>query len=744
MKKAAFIAFLVFCGLCHAERILFDVAGYGEEADTIVPVAVEWNDSWFEPFSAPQYNHALARAAGVLCSVSYDSQAKDGGDIISKAYSKLGVAQNDIEWHYDIDYDDSEWGMDQAAFSLAKKRLASGGDLIFVVIRGTPGNKEEWLSNINIWNSFLQKKKSQEGAYHEGFYKAVLKVKDALANYADKKNLDLKKSSLLITGHSRGAALSNLLSALLADEELILTDRTFTYAFATPNVTTRTDARDSKYNFIYNIVNGEDIVPTVPPYEKKWRFTKFGQTMAIVNSWNCDDLEEYENEFLPKMNALYTRLLGRKYHPFNTGTFIPSKIGDSLAFVNPTTKSFYKGIFPLHKKLEKTITSEFPSTRENDEKSADEEKSDEEKKSARKKKRDDSVAGIRKFFESIKKRADTKTQVLINYSLNAFVDMHAMQSYLSWLMALDEIDLYSSRESSIVRIKGNFNGAVVDENGNVYAKIYDGVLRLRETKAPLAAWQIPIGNFGAISLGFPYSENFSLLVYKDSIVPTPIKVVVERYASDGTFMGEISKKCAGAHMGMVYDFSVGKDALSKVDGSPASYKKLKRLDAKRAIKDGKLKNTDVSHMSFETHIDTDRFWEFGMTGGLQKFYLSLLFGFDTKRPSSTQIFSMGVGTQHSFCGPVMLNAEAYARFAHYKPANSEDEWRFTLVPATRFMLSIKPAKRIQFFSALEMNFALKSLNNDLFKDGYREGGIRHWTINDGCSIEPSIQFGVRL
>ncbi len=735
MRKAALTAFLILCGFCHAEKVVLDVFGRGEGANTIVPVTVEWNDGWFEPFSEAKYNHALARAAGVFCSISYDSHPKTRDNIIGQAYSKIGVAQNDIEWHYDIDYNDDTYGINQAAFSLAKKRLPSGRDLVIVLIRGTPGNEEEWLSNINVWDDFLTNKKAQESVYHEGFLRAVTKVKNALLNYAKERNVDLKKSSLLITGHSRGAASSNLLSAILADEELISLDRTFTYTFATPNVTVREDANDKKYNFIFNILNGEDIVPTVPPYERKWKFTKFGVNKAIVNSWNCDDQNEYENEFIPKMETFYKKLLGRKYYPFNTGTFIPSKIGDSMALVNPTKKSFYKGIFPLHKRLSKTIIREFPSAREREEDRI---------LNGPPKNRDDSVTGIRKLFESIKKKADTKTQVLIKYSLNAFVDMHAMQSYLSWLLALDEIDLYSDRQSAIIKIKGNFNGAVVDDQGKVYAQIYDGILKLRETKAPLAAWQIPIGNFGAISLGFPHSENYSLLIYKDSILPTPVRVTIERYDADGTFLGVISKKCAGPHSRIVYSFDVGKNSLAKVDGSPASCKKLKGNEAKIAIKDGKLKNTDVSHMSFETHIDTDRFWEFGMTSGLQKFYLALLFGFDTKSPSSTQIFSMGIGTQHAFCGPIMLNAEAYARFAHYKPIYWEDDWSFALVPATRFMLSIKPAKRLQFFSALELNLELDSLNYSLFKLGYREGGLGIWHINDSFSIEPSIQFGVKL
>lgn len=739
MKKFAITAiFLMVCGLCSAETLTVDITGYGKEQHTVVPINIEWNDSWFEPFSEPTYNHKLARAAGTLCVVSYIRSLKKEESFLAQAYKKFGVPFANIDWHYDIDYADKDYGIDQAAFSIARKKLPSGRDLVFVVIRGTPGNEEEWLSNINVWNDLMQNKNSKQKKYHEGFLGAVTKVMKSLESYASNNGVDLKKASLLITGHSRGAASSNLLSALLVDNDIVSPDRIFTYTFATPNVTTREDAHDPKYNYIINIVNGEDIVPTVPPYEKKWRFTKFGITKTLVNSWNCDDLSEYQKDFIPKMNSLYKKLLGREYHPFNTGTFIPSKIGDSMAFINPTPRKFYKSWFPLHKKLSKTIANTFPSSQLG------------ETEKLTHNRHDESVSGIKKLFESIKKKADTKTQVLIEYSLNAFIDMHAMQSYLSWLMALDEFDAFSSRQSTIVRIKGVFNGAVVDAKGNVYAHIYDGVLHIRETKAPLAAWQIPLGNFGPISLGFPYSERFSLLIYRDSLVPTPVRITIERYDADGTFLGTISKKCAGAHIGGVYSFDVGKEALEKVDGSPASYKKLKGREAKIAIKDGKLKNTDVSHMSFGTHLDTEGYWEFGMTSGLQKLYLATLVGFNTKDFSSSQSFSLGIGTQHCFCGPIMLNAEVYARFVRYTEYSVynnwvvAEDWAFGLVPSTRFMLSIKPAKRIQFFSALELSYHIQELNEEVFSSGYKKGGMSPWHINDQFSISPSIQFGLKL
>ena len=71
------IIYAAVCSAAFAQKVTIDIAGYGAEAATIVPVSVEWNDAWFEPFAEPKYNHKLARAAGVLSYLSYDKAEKD-------------------------------------------------------------------------------------------------------------------------------------------------------------------------------------------------------------------------------------------------------------------------------------------------------------------------------------------------------------------------------------------------------------------------------------------------------------------------------------------------------------------------------------------------------------------------------------------------------------------------------------------------------------------------------------------
>lgn len=698
-----------------SQRVTISVNGGGDYEKSKIPLNFEFNESMFIQGDANNYNHSLARLAGALSTISYTDCSAPSTCLMSEAYSKLGITKNDIEYFYDIDYTNQEYGFNQSAFSFAVKKIADGRNLIFIVVRGTPVAPEEWLSNLNVNDSHVE-----APAYHEGFFLATKQLREQFEKFVNSRQIDLRNSSIFITGHSRGAAIANLFSALLADDGLVDTTKIFAYTFAAPNVTLREGANDERYNFIWNIVNGEDIVPTLPPTNEKWSFTKFGRTRVIVNSWNCEDFKTYIDVYVEKINKLYKKFLGREYHPFNTGNFIGVKFSDTMSTINRTPKKFYQGFFPLHHKFVRIIQNAFPTTDEST---------------------NNSTGGIEKIVADIKKRSDTRTKVLIDYSLNAFVDMHAMQEYLSWIYTLEENEVFCEKENTIVRLKGNFNGAVIDEKGQIYARIYDGVLELRETKAPLAAWQIPIGNFGIISIGFPAQKDYSLLIYKDSLLPTPIKIETRRYASDGLLMGTISKKTLGAHSGIVYNLKTGKSTLAQKDGSKAEYKKLKKDEATLAIKDGKLKNTDVSHMNFEFHFDTDGIVEVGMTSGLQKFYIALLAGADLGEIKKTQLFTMGVGTQHSFCGPLMISAEAFLKFARYNTKN--DDNLFAMIPAARVMFSVRPVKRFQIFTATEFNLYFEGFNSSAFKNGYRDGGLPAMGKGD-FRVYPAIQFGLKF
>ncbi len=54
MKRTAAALLTAFlCGTLAAQKVTVNVEGRGAGKDALVPVTVEWNDAWFEPFEKP-------------------------------------------------------------------------------------------------------------------------------------------------------------------------------------------------------------------------------------------------------------------------------------------------------------------------------------------------------------------------------------------------------------------------------------------------------------------------------------------------------------------------------------------------------------------------------------------------------------------------------------------------------------------------------------------------------------------
>ena len=142
--------------------------------------------------------------------------------------------------------------------------------ILAVVIRGTNGTIQEWSSNFDMGNP-----DSWNSAYHKGFYLTEERILSYVNNYISNNISDTSNLTYWITGHSRGAALSNILAAKLIDGGKDI----FAYTFATPNTTISTSRNDSKYNSIFNIVNPRDVVTYVPL--SQWGFGKFGRDITL-------------------------------------------------------------------------------------------------------------------------------------------------------------------------------------------------------------------------------------------------------------------------------------------------------------------------------------------------------------------------------------------------------------------------------------------------------------------------------
>lgn len=148
-------------------------------------------------------------------------------------------------------------------------------DLVAVVVRGTNGTYEEWASNFDIGQTDTVNNEADWRTVenHKGFDITANRIK----NYADlyvKEHIESDNTIYWITGHSRGAAIANILSSTLINESKVV----FAYTFASPNTTTNSDCTNSKYKSIFNIINTDDFVPCLPM--EKWGFNRYWITIS--------------------------------------------------------------------------------------------------------------------------------------------------------------------------------------------------------------------------------------------------------------------------------------------------------------------------------------------------------------------------------------------------------------------------------------------------------------------------------
>ena len=91
----------------------------------------------------------------------------------------------------------------------------------------------------------------------------------------------MENTTFWITGHSRGAAISNLLSQKITTYGDYTNPELYTYAFATPNaVQSKSDILPLEG--VFNVVNQDDLVPDLPLSAAGWDYKKYGTILDDV------------------------------------------------------------------------------------------------------------------------------------------------------------------------------------------------------------------------------------------------------------------------------------------------------------------------------------------------------------------------------------------------------------------------------------------------------------------------------
>ena len=256
---------------------------------------------FFEPNTV--YYNDLSKLAVLYASDIYTgcymevNRGATGGTDEATSFGKLFGIQDAEDIHitaaeYAVDKDDL------TEFFVGHRTIYRNGqkkELVILSVRGTNGTNAEWTSNFDVGADTMDYYNAvgfnhphwKDLSNHKGFDVATNRVLEKYAAYEKRHGLDkMNNKVILITGHSRGAAIANLLGAHFEDRADY---KSYTYTFAAPYATTHSDA--SAYRTVFNVVNSDDLVPYLPMYE--WGFRKYGVTYTL----SVNDLYEDSNWF---------------------------------------------------------------------------------------------------------------------------------------------------------------------------------------------------------------------------------------------------------------------------------------------------------------------------------------------------------------------------------------------------------------------------------------------------------------
>ena len=302
-----------------------------------------------------EYSHELCRLACKFATAGYDRivQAPEAEAETGHPYTQPGlktVLDGMGFTHQEIS---PTAARDEESYFFACRPLTLDGKDYDLYVVGLIGSyKRTWFSNFDPlgWDRVCNHGRgyagqAEAGAIHLGFADARDFVYEKLRAFILRTRTG-KPIKLLITGHSRGAAAANLLSArLLAEGGFgadipVDADMLYTYAFATPNYADerKVDLRDPRMMRIFNVVLPEDFVTEVFP--KASGFGRYGTVYAFMGPDNLSR-EDYAREKAVMTRYFLNYRTSRPYAPYKNGSLSVRKVIRVMAENVPDIATFY-------------------------------------------------------------------------------------------------------------------------------------------------------------------------------------------------------------------------------------------------------------------------------------------------------------------------------------------------------------------------------------------------------------------
>ena len=248
--------------------------------------------NWFL-IDSSEYNHEMAQLCSRLMMLGYTDGSTVRGALTGLGFNGKNNATTVVEL--------SQPRTSVNYYISSKIIMVDGVEQMLVIAGFIGSDHEQWFDNFDPGT----------GNTHQGFQRAANKMIGVLESYIEELHVTPENLKLMIFGHSRGAAVSNLVAAsLIHKENYAPAKNIYTYAFATPSYTTYTaNAANSR---IFNIINPEDFVPRVLP--SAWGFGKYGKNLILPTKTNDANWGSISS----RLNTIYDK--------YKKGCVFPSSI----------------------------------------------------------------------------------------------------------------------------------------------------------------------------------------------------------------------------------------------------------------------------------------------------------------------------------------------------------------------------------------------------------------------------------
>jgi len=168
----------------------------------------------------------------------------------------------------------------------------NGEDTIIAVFEGTdPTDWSDWVTDLTT--DFVDSNMCSGCRVHEGFHNAYKSERDNVDTAVSAARARLPSATVVVVGHSLGAAIGQLYSVHLYND---LSITPVVYTFGNPRVGNQ--AFSSYYNSIipnsYRTNNNRDIVPHLPP--NAFGFVHSGTLVFCTDDTNCSVKPGAEND----------------------------------------------------------------------------------------------------------------------------------------------------------------------------------------------------------------------------------------------------------------------------------------------------------------------------------------------------------------------------------------------------------------------------------------------------------------